>query len=227
MKNNLRIFIGTFAAAALLTIPLILLACDGILITAYIFSLAGLFTIAGTLLHISNRQGGEYVVSSAFPLASVKYFILQLLLSMIILLLSLFNVVKLPLGWFIFLQTLLAVFFIWKLLAMDSGKEYIEAVGTKVKIRISRWKDFALRVSTLLPIADQEVKKDISAVYDALRYADPMSDERLNDIENAIDKKIIQLSDKVKCKNNQETVDLCQQLLTDIKIRNEQCKAYK
>ena len=66
-----------------------------------------------------------------------------------------------PTGWYFFIHALLAGFFIWKMLAMDAGKEMIENTGTAVKIKTSNWKELTLRVSALSASALPEVKKDI------------------------------------------------------------------
>ena len=51
--------------------------------------------------------------------------------------------------------------------------------------------------------------------------------EHLEEIENAIGEKLRQLADKVKAHRNADVPALCRDLLTDIKIRNEQCKSHK
>ena len=227
MNNNLRIFAGTVIGVILLTIPLFLLPFGGILMVSWIFSLGALFTLAGTLFWGNRRSGGEYVVTAAFPLAAVKYFIIELLFSIIMVFLCSRQILVIPTGWYFFIHALLAGFFIWKMLAMDAGKELIENTGTAVEVKTSNWKSLTLQVSALSTTAPVEVKKDISAVYEALRYADPVTDERLSDIENTISGKIGEITKLISAKKYSEVPELCQQLLADIKIRNEQCKAFK
>ena len=227
MNNNLRIFIGTIVAVIVLTVPLFLLPVDGMLITAYIFALAGVFALSGSLLWGSNRMQGEYVTTAAFPLAASEYLFTDLLLSIICILLKVREVYALPAGWFFFLHILLAGFFVWKILAMDAGKEQIEEVGAKVEQKTSNWRRLRQEASALGVMADPEVRKEIAAVQDAFRYADPMSDERLEEIEDRIADLLRELSGKVKNHQNAEIPELCRQLLNEIKIRNEQCKAYK
>ena len=227
MNNNLRILAGTVIGVILLTIPLFLLPSGGVLTVSWIFSLGALFTLAGTLFWGNRRSGGEYVVTAAFPLAAAKYFTVELLFSIIMVFLCSRQIWVMPTGWYFFIHALLAGFFIWKMLAMDAGKEMIENTGTAVKIKTSNWKELTLRVSALSASALPEVKKDIAAVYEALRYADPVTDERLNDIENTIAGKIGNISELVSAGKYSEVPQLCQQLLTDIKIRNTQCKTFK
>ena len=227
MNNNLRIFIGTIVAVIVLTVPLFLLPVEGMLITAYIFALAGVFALAGSLLWGSNRMQGEYVTTAAFPLAAAGYLFTDLLLSIIFILLKVQEVYALPAGWFFFLHILLAGFFVWKILAMDAGKEQIEEVGAKVEQKTSNWRRLRQEASALGVMADPEVRKEIAAVQDAFRYADPMTDERLEEIEDRIGGMLRELTGKVKNHQNAEIPELCRLLLNEIKIRNEQCKAYK
>ena len=227
MKNNLRIFAGTIIGVILLTIPIFLLPPSGVLTVSWIFSLGALLTLSGTLFWGNHRSGGEYVTTAAFPLAAVKYFIVELLFSIIMVFLCTRQLWVMPTGWYLFIHALLAGFFIWQLLAMDAGREMIENTGTAVEVKSSNWKELTLRVSILSTSAVPEVKKDISAVYEALRYSDPITDERLKDMENTISGKIGQISELISGGKYSEVPELCRQLLTDIKNRNEQCKTLK
>ena len=84
-----------------------------------------------------------------------------------------------------------------------------------------------LRLSILSTSAIPEVQKDICAVYEAMRYADPVTDEQLNDIENTISGKIELISELLSQNKYSEVPEICRQLLADIKIRNEQCQTFK
>lgn len=227
MKNNLRIFAGMVFGVILLTIPLFLLPSSGVLTVSWIFSLGALFTLTGTLFWGNRRSGGEYVTTTAFPLAAAKYFISELLFSITMLFLCCRQFWVMPTGWYLFIHALLAGFFIWKLLTMDTGREMLENTNTAVEIQSSNWKELTLRVSILSTSAVPEVKKDISAVYEALRYADPVTDEKLNDIESTIAEKIGQITELISEGKYSEVPELCRKLLRDIKIRNAQCKTFK
>ena len=227
MNDSHRIWIGTVTAVIVLTIPLFLLQRDGLLFTAWVFALAGVFAVAGTLYWGVNRTHGEYVTTAAFPLAAAGYLSSDLLLSVAVILLKELDKYTMPAGWFLFCHALLAGLFVWKLLAMDSGKEKIEEIGVKVEASTSRWRQFRQDASALAVIADAEIRKDVSAVADALRYGDPVSTAGLEDIEAAVAEKLRQLADKVKAHRNADVPALCRDLLTDIKIRNEQCKSHK
>lgn len=226
MNNNLRILIGTVVAVIVLTVPLFLLPVDGMLITAYLFALAGVFALAGTLFWGCNRSSGEYVTTAAFPLAAAGYLFLNLLVSVLFITLKVREVYAFPAGWFFFLHVLLAGLFTWKLLAMDAGKEQIEAGGDRVQQKTSLWRQLRQNASALAA-ADPEVKKEIDAVQDAFRYSDPVSSEQLAEIEGRIKTLLEQLSDRIRNHQNNGIPDLCRQLLTEIKIRNERSKTIK
>jgi len=227
MNNNLRVLIGTVVAVIVLTVPLFLLPVDGMLITAYLFALAGVFALAGTLFWGCNRSSGEYVTTAAFPLAAAGYLSLTLLVSVLFITLKVREVYACPAGWFFFLHILLAGLFTWKLLAMDAGKEQIEAIGPNVQQKTSLWRQLRQNASALAAAADPEVKKEIAAVQDAFRYADPVSSEQLAEIEGRIKTLLEQLSDRIRNHQNTGIPDLCRQLLTEIRIRNERSKTIK
>ena len=81
--------------------------------------------------------------------------------------------------------------------------------------------------SALAAVAAPEVRKYIAPVCDALRYGDPMSDERFAEIEGRIADGLRQLADRVWENQSDGVPELCRQLVTDIKIRNEQCRSFK
>ena len=227
MKNNIRIFIATLIAVIILTVPLFLLECNAILIIAYIFALIGVCALTASLCWGVNRKNGEYVTTAAFPLTALNYLIFNLFFSIAVILLAKFTTYALAAGWFFFLHLLFAVFFIWKMLAMDAGKERIEETGQKVRERSSGWKQYCMEVSALVTVADVQIRKDVASVHDALRYSDPMSDERLAGTEARISEMIRQLSGMVRSHENNSIPELCRNLVNEIKIRNEQCKACK
>lgn len=227
MKNNIRIFIAAFIAVIILTAPLFLLERSAVLIIAYIFALIGVFTLTASLCWGVNRKNGEYVVTAAFPLAAFNYLIFNLVFSIAVILLAKFTIYALAAGWFFFLHLLFAGFFFWKILAMDAGKEKIEATGQKVREKSSGWKQYCMEVSALVTVADVQIRKDVASVYDALRYSDPMSDERLSETETRISEMIRQLSGMVRSHANNSVPELCRNLINEIKIRNELCKACK
>ena len=227
MNHNLRIYLGTAIAVIILTVPLFLLPCDGMLITAYIFSLIGVLGFSGTLHWGINRSGGEYVTTAAFPLAAAGYLFTNILFSFIMILLQTQEKFQMPAGWFFFLHLLLAGLFAWKLLAMDAGKEVIEETGTAVAAETSRWKELVQKLASLVRMAPSDCRKEVSKVYEATRYADPVCNEKLEDLENIIAIKINQLAELLKLGQSADIPALCQELLTDIQIRNEQCKLNK
>jgi hypothetical protein len=115
----------------------------------------------------------------------------------------------------------------WKILAMDAGREMIEERGAEVIAKTSNWKKLVMDLTSIASIADAEVKSQVTVVKDAARYADPMTSDELFEIESSIADKIAKLGSAVKAHSNAEIPAMCQELLLEIKQRNELCKAYK
>ena len=229
MNQNLRIGVGTVIVIAIFTIPFCLLQKDAILTTAYIFTLAGILSVSGSLFWTNNRrEHEEYVLMWHFSFAALKYFAAGLLLSAFVLLLKFTNIYTLPAIWFFFLHFVIAGIFFIKVLVLDAGKAKIESVGAEVRQRTSNWKSLTGKVAALVSMASSpEIRKEVNSVQEALRYADPMTNDALEEIESSIAARITLLSGSVQSNDLTEVRNLCRQLLTDIQIRNQQCKSLK
>ena len=227
MNHNFRIFLGGVIGVVILTVLFFLLPRDGVLITAYVFALFAVAVMCISLLWTANRSGGEYVTSAAFPVAAYSYASLNIVVSVLVVALKYFDFYALSTGWFCFIHILIAGLFGWKILAMDAGREIIEERGAEVAVKTSNWKKLVMDLTSIASIADTEVKSQVTAVKDAARYADPMTCDELFDIESTIADKIAKLGSAVKAHSNAEIPTMCQELLLEIKQRNELCKAYK
>ena len=216
MNHNFRIFLGGVIGVVILTVLFFLLPRDGVLITAYVFALFAVAVMCISLLWTANRSGGEYVTSAAFPVAAYSYASLNIVVSVLVVALKYFDFYNLSTGWFCFIHILIAGFFGWKILAMDAGREIIEERGAEVIAKTSNWKKLVMDLTSIASIADAEVKSQVSVVKDAARYADPMTCDEVAELNAA-----------VKAHRNTEIPAMCQELLLDIKQRNELCKAYK
>ena len=226
-NHQRRLLLGFVIAVLVLTALFLLLTKTPLVITAYCFSLLAPVMFFGTLYLVTAGTKKQFITSAAFPLQARTYAGLNLSFCVLIVLLARFDVWNMSVKWFAFVHILLLAFIAWRFLAMDSGREEIEKTGEAVQQKTSLWRQLRQNASALGAAADPEVKKQIAAVQDAFRYADPMSDERLAEIEGRIEGLLGQLSDMVRDHRNAGIPELCGQLLTEIRIRNEQCKALK
>lgn len=227
MSNNTRIYFGGAFGIVILTALLFLLPVDGRLLTGYIFGLLGIAALCGTLLWGANRKEGEYVTTAAFPLAAFHYLVLNILLSVVVIALKEFDVYALSAGWFFFIHLVVVGCFIWKMLAMDSGREIIEERGEEVRVKSSAWRTLSSEINNLYLRAESEAKTQIAPVKEAFRYADPMSCAELEEIEERISGRISALKGALQSQDKAEIGSLCSDLLLDIKQRNEMCKMFK
>lgn len=221
-KNQLRILAGSLIGIVLLTVLLFLLNATALVITAYIFGLAGIGMFAFSLWRFAGADDGLFVTRAAFPLLTFRYLVINLIWSIIIVTLAHFAVWQMKNGWFIFVHLFLLGITGWKLLAADAGSDEIERVETEVKAKVAAWKSIGLEVNMLLSSADGERKKQISEIYDAIRYADPMSNENLSEIETEIKENIAELASA-----DGDISPICRTILLKIKKRNEMCKLLK
>ncbi len=227
LNNTKRIYLGAVVAVVILTALLFLLPLHGVLITAYVFAIAGLAGFTLALHWASCRRQGLYVTTAAVPLLIFNYLVFDLILGTLVVAAYHFNIFRMSVGWFIFAELLLAGIFIWKLLALDAGKEKIEEVEVRVQEKSSGWRQMCLKISNISLEADAGMIKDIAAVRDAMRYADPVTEPELTEIETAIEKNITRLSSAIQAGDNETTRKISGEILLQIKQRSEITKSLK
>ena len=82
--------------------------------------------------------------------------------------------------------------------------------------------------NTLLPRAKSEpIKTVCKQVFDAVRYADPISNEKLYDIELRMGSTFDKLREAVKTDDTDAAEALASEMLSLISERNQKCKAEK
>lgn len=90
-----------------------------------------------------------------------------------------------------------------------------------------------IRVSTaeaesiLARCKSEETKAECKKVYEALRYSDPMSNEKLKEIEDLIDKNLAELRSAVVQEKNEDVKNIANELTLLINDRAIKCKLLK
>lgn len=74
---------------------------------------------------------------------------------------------------------------------------------------------------------DEEIKKEISAVLESMKYSDPNSSDELMDIETEIFDTAESLVEQIQCNRTMDAKESCSILQNKIIKRNSMCKMYK
>ena len=72
-----------------------------------------------------------------------------------------------------------------------------------------------------------EIKEQAKKVYEAIRYADPMSNPALNAVESQIAEKFSEFASVAKSEDAEKTKSIAEELLLLIRNRNQKCKLLK
>lgn len=222
--NKATAIIVPAVLVVLFTLTFFIFPKTPILITAYIVAIIGsaLFCL-GNLYFISTKGGYPWV--AAIPMTLWRYIITATLLSGVFViaekLVPSFNIPSLVL---IIGHIIVFAFFFVMLLLMHTGKEYIEEVDKKVAMKRQFIKDLSVELTSIKDNAPVEVKKDIQAVIDAVRYSDPKSHISLSLLENDIQDNVTRLGQQT---DPEQISSLCVILMRQIKDRNAKSKALK
>lgn len=208
----------------LFTLAFIVLPRTSILVTAYIVAIIGcVFICLGNMYFINTKGGYPWV--AAIPMTLWRYIITSTLLSGVFVIGENFvpNFKLSPLV-LIIGHVLVFAFFFVMLMLMHTGKEYIEKVDNKIKVKRQFIKELSNDLMLIKENAPDAVKKDIQTVIDVVRYSDPMSHESLFTLENDIQDNVTRLGQQ---KDPEQISSLCITLVRQVKDRNAKTKVLK
>lgn len=110
----------------------------------------------------------------------------------------------------------------------SAAAEAVQTVDKKVQDNTEFIRNLTAEAEQLVRMApNEEIRKECKKVYEAIRYSDPVSNEKVADIESAIAEEL----KSVEKVSNREDIDLVHtgvnKLLFLIRNRNDQCKRMK
>ena len=109
-----------------------------------------------------------------------------------------------------------------------TAKQEVERVEEKVKTQTFFIKALTVDADTLVSQAKTpEIKAELTKVYEAIRYSDPMSNDALAGVESQITLKFNALQDAVAENDATKVQTISNELLVLIKDRNSKCKLLK
>ena len=222
-----RTLVAAIVALLVLTALLILIPKTPIVIAGYLFSVLGIVEFFGSLAHLAGSSRKGYLVNTAFPYVTRGYAIAAIAFSFLIAALDCFELWTMPVGWFVFVQILLAAILIAKFLMLETGKELVETTGETAAAKYSNWKSLLADVEAVLAKVAPESQNDVTAVRDAVKYADPMSNPALDEIELEIRSNIAELARLVEEKKTSEVSTLCVTIQDQIKDRTKRLQRLK
>ena len=227
INHQKRILAGTLVGMAIPTAIYLVLPKTPIVHTAYVFLLFSAILAGASLWRISTCTRQDYLTNLAFPLALKQYLSATISLAVIFVLLDLFGTWSMEWTWYAALQVILLCFTAWRLLSIGAGQEEINRVGENVKAQVTSWKMIQADANAILLSTTGDLRKDVAAVHDAIRYADPMSKPEVASIDAAISRDITDLKGLVQAGKADEVHVLSLQIQNEIQDRANRLKVLK
>ena len=225
LQNKTNILLLTALMAAIISAFFIAVPPTKLFVTAYIFAMVGIAGLGlGSLYLLEAKK--TYPWFAAFPLCIWSYLTTQVAFSAVVVACENLDYWSFSIKWFILFHIVFLAITLIILIALNAGKDIIEARGAEIGQKV-----FALKslVADLEAAAEKlpSGKKEIMAAADALRYSDPMSDDALASFENAIKHSIVLIERAVEGGDGQGMAALCTTLQRQIKDRNNRVKLMK
>jgi len=122
---------------------------------------------------------------------------------------------------------LLCVYLIAIIAAMF-GREAVEKIDAKVKVKTFFVKALLVDVETLaVKTENAEIKDALGKLAETVKYSDPMSNEALQNVEGRISDKYNKLETAVEAENVESALALCKVIDVLFVERNKKCKLLK
>lgn len=225
MKNKLRVVIVLAIVFAVYTVLTFALPFEknAVLWVSYIFGAAA---IAAQLyvLHTAFAQG-ESAKSKfyGFPIAKigVTYLLVQLALGLVFMVLAKLVPLWLPLVLYVVLLGVAAVGFI----AADTMRDEVERQDSKLKSDTAVIRTLQTRAAVLAASRENgEVKAQLQALADALRYSDPISADATWDAESKLTACMDELE---RASSDEDAAAILRRMNALLAQRNQLCKSNK
>ena len=160
-----------------------------------------------------------------FPIAriGVVYAIIQIILSILFMALSAFIPFWIPLVLFVILLGISAIGFI----AADATRDEIVRQDEKIVKDVSFMRNLQSKMNLLVEQCENpDLKKQVKALAEDIRYSDPVSNNSLNEIERELYFYIEDLQ-KAVVDNDENAFEICKKAKTVLAERNRLCKLNK
>ncbi len=113
------------------------------------------------------------------------------------------------------------------LLAKTAG-DIVAKKDEEIKAQTFFIKSLTVDANTLVSQAKTpEIKAEVTKVYEAIRYSDPMSNDALAGVEEQIKNQFNAFSEAVKDNDSELALELSNELLNLTEVRNNKCKLLK
>ncbi len=222
-----RIIAAVVVGIAIVSAIYIPMKKDPVVHTAYASLLIAVLFAGASLWQLENKVKEDYITNLAFPLALKAYLALTIVMAVLFVSLDLAEVWSIQFSWYAALQVLIIGITAWKLLAIGAAQEAILQTGEQVQANVSNWKLILAEVDAMLRTVPDDIRRDVSEMRDAIRYADPMSRPEVAPQEKEISAILGQLKETLRENKSDEAKKLCVQIKDAVADRANRLKILK
>jgi len=199
--------------------------------TGYVFGLVAI--VLATLVCLFTAFGKD-LQSKFFRIPLVKlvwrFFVIQLVLSFLeMIYYGTGNASPaIPYQFAIVINVIVLAVCLIGLIGVNAGRENIEFVDLSVKEKTSFAKSSKLEIDDYIArISDANLKKKMISLSEIIRFSDPVSNDKVADLESIITVKTTLLSESIEIAEIETTMTLCDELQKHWAERNRMIKASK
>lgn len=227
MNNKIRIVIIGVLLAIVFSLSFFIFPVTTHLIIAYVFALIGILGLVLSAIFLA-RKGMRIPQDIPYLSTAWTYLIISIVVSVVGVALQAFYS---PIILLVIHILILTIFLVW-FIVLSGGKEYIDTRVDKTAENIFNIRmmlgDLDAIKEKVNDLPEKEIaRKEVGAVYDALRFADPVNNSNLIEYDDAIKESIILLDRAVSEGDLEKIQNISIKLQRQIKDRNNRIKIMK
>lgn len=225
MKDKKNVVIISVILAVVFSLSFLLVDITADFIIAYLFGLLG---IAALLIctFMMLKKKGSYPWIATIPMQALRYFIIEVAFSFIVVVLEQLQIFTLPSVWFVVIQAIILAIFAIRIVLLRGGAEHLDVRESEIKAKTSYISSLKTEIDLLINRTENsELKSQLKKLSEKIRYSDPMSAPVLAPIEAQLLSKAGEL--KGSLDDSGKAKDLIKEISLLLEERNVKCKNMK
>lgn len=225
MNNRKRIIAAEIVSILAVSSVLLIVRISPLVFAGYVFIVTDIVLAAAMLLQLVDGGMAKYLTNVGMTLALKSALAISAIIAVAVPLCEAVGA-AMPLKWFLVIEIFIYAAAALTSLALGAGQEEIERQERKHFATTVKWKNLRLKIETISSRCPAELKRDVSAARDAIRYADPIEDPSFAALDHDIATAVGNLAALVDDGHHETVPSACAQIVAMVRDRAERKKAF-
>lgn len=225
MNNRKRIIAAEIVSILAVSSVLLIVRISPLVFAGYVFIVTDIVLAAAMLLQLVDGGMAKYLTNVGMTLALKSALAISAIIAVAVPLCEAVGA-AMPLKWFLVIEIFIYAAAALTALALGAGQDEIERQERKRFAATVKWKNLRLKIESISSRCPTELRRDVSAARDAIRYADPIEDPSFAALDHDIAAAVGNLAALVDGGHHETVPPACARIVAMVHDRAERKKAF-